>query len=80
MYQSSLVDEAEYGLPLVRPLFVEFPTDFFLSNKFFVWKQGPMLSYLFAIFFFGLSRFWTEAQKKRVKIDSTLSADYYNIN
>jgi hypothetical protein len=51
MYQSSLADEAEYGLPLVRPLFVEFPTDFFLSNKFFVWKQGPMLSNLFAIFF-----------------------------
>lgn len=40
MYLSYLSDTPESGLPLVRPLFVEFPNDWFLLNNFFgIWKQ-----------------------------------------
>lgn len=40
MYLSSRSDTEESGLPLVRPLFVEFSDDWFLLNNFFgIWKQ-----------------------------------------
>ncbi len=41
---------------------------------------GEDCKHFIVLIFYGLSRFWTGAITKRVKIDCTLSADYYNIN
>ena len=39
MYLATLKGTPDSGVPLVRPLFVEFPDDLHLNNDFFVWNQ-----------------------------------------
>ena len=39
MYLATLKGTPDSGVPLVRPLFVDFPDDLHLNNDFFVWNQ-----------------------------------------